>query len=119
MKTTLTLLITLFICLSGFSQNDKRVSKIQTAEFKVSTECHVCKDNIEAEVNYLKGVVYVNVKYEEKVMKVKYNTKKTDEMTIKKAVAAMGYDCGDVKATSKAKNNLGHVCEAHKGHHHH
>ncbi len=119
MKIVFALLFTLFLGSSTHAQDAQRVSKIKTAEFKVSTECHVCKDNIESEINYLKGVVYVNVKYEDKTMKVKYNSRKTDEMTIKKAVAEMGYDCGDVKANAKAKNNLGHVCEDHKGHHHH
>lgn len=43
---------------------------------------------------------------------VYYNSKKTDLVTIKKAISQLGYDADDVKADLQAYENLDGCCKA-------
>ena len=124
MKTRffLSLFFLLTFQINGFNQSQK-ATKIQKARLKVSATCHVCEERIEQEIGYSKGVVYANVVLKEGVLSIKYKPNKVTLEEIKGRVAALGYDCEEIKADPKAKNNLGHVCAEHQHdpslHHHH
>jgi len=98
---------------------EKKDSKYKTVELKTSAACHECEGNLEPEIGFSKGVVGAKLTWKTGELTVKYNSKKVTVDEIRKRVAALGYDCDGVKADPKAKNNLGHNCEDHKGHDHH
>ena len=85
------------------------LKKIETAEFTVAGVCDMCKERIE-EAALIKGVKLVEWNKEAQLLKVIYNTKKTDETTILTAVANAGHDTEKVKAPDAAYQKLPACC---------
>lgn len=104
MKNTI-LLFLLSLSTSIFAQK-ATVITIQT-----NAQCGDCKDRIETALNHSKGVVYAELNLETKVVEIKYNSKKTDVATLKKALNAIGYDADDQKADPAAQKALPLCCQ--------
>jgi len=100
-----------FVSLSGYA-GDKWV----TIEIKTSSQCDMCKETIEKQMAFEKGVKSAVLDVESSVLTVTYNPKKTNPDLIRKAVAASGYDADDVPAETAAYDNLHNCCKkgAHK-----
>jgi len=71
----------------------KVAKKKQAAEvtFKVNMTCENCKKRIEKHIAWEKGVKDLTVNLDEKLVTVKYDGKKTDEASLKKAIEGLGY----------------------------
>ena len=85
--------------------------KIKTVEIKTSAECGMCKDRIEDELNYTKGIVYAELTVESKILKVRYKTKKISLENIRLKLADIGYDADDVKASPEKVAKLPNCCQ--------
>jgi mercuric ion binding protein len=107
MKLLLSLLFVGMTTLS-FSQTDK---KVETLKFDTSAECGSCKKRIEGKLNYTKGIKFAELDVPTKVLTVKFKTADISAEEIKKTVADVGYDCGDVKANKKAYAELPGCCK--------
>lgn len=88
--------------------------KTQTETIPVSGNCGMCKSKIEkaaktADVEDAKWDV------DAKVLTVKYNSSTTNAAKIQQAVAAVGYDTRDVKATNEAYDKLHGCCKYDRG----
>ena len=119
------LVIILTICLSasfliGQAQEaevnapeSKASTKGKTAEIEIQTSavCDMCKSRIEHDLAYAKGVKYVELDSETKVVKVEYNSSKTDPDKIRTAISEIGYDADDVKADQQAHDKLPACCQ--------
>ncbi len=81
-------------------------------DVKTSTICDMCKKTIEAELIYEKGIKKVEVHLEDHMVHVRYDDRKTEPATIRKAIAAIGYDADEVKADEKAWEKLPACCKA-------
>ncbi|MBA2746215.1 MAG: hypothetical protein H0U44_08330, partial [Flavisolibacter sp.] len=57
------------------------------------------------------GATFASWDADTKELLVKYNAKKTDKAKIQKAVATVGYDTQDVKATDEAYEKLHGCCK--------
>ena len=99
------LLFLLSLSTSIFAQK-AAVITIQT-----NAQCGDCKDRIETALNQSKGVVYAELNLETKVVEIKYNSKKTDVATLKKALNAIGYDADEQKADPAAQKALPLCCQ--------
>lgn len=109
MKNILILIAFLsFGILNAYAQKEK---KWETVTIKTSAVCWMCKDNIEGALAYEKGVKSADLDVESKMVKVKYNPKKTDAGRIRKAIALSGYDADDVPRDPKAFDNLDDCCK--------
>ncbi len=104
MKNTL-LIIGLLISVYSYSQNT-----IKTETFVVKGNCEQCKERIENAAD-IKGVKISSWDVDKKVFSVTYDSKKTSIEVIQKAIAAKGYDAGDVKGDDAAYKKLPNCCQ--------
>lgn len=79
---------------------------------KSSVVCEMCKDKIEGELAYTKGVKVVKVDVDKNEIYVKYNEDKISELDIKKAINKLGYVADDMKPTKEAYDSLHGCCKA-------
>jgi periplasmic mercuric ion binding protein len=87
-------------------QNKKEVVQIKT-----SAVCSMCKDRIEKNIAFEKGVSDIVLDVPTKIATITFNPKKTNAEKLKKAISKLGYDADDVKADEYAYNKLPSCCK--------
>jgi periplasmic mercuric ion binding protein len=90
-------------------------AKKTTIKIKTSAECDMCKNRIEKEMAFVKGVNKADLDLATRVLTVTYQTRKTSPEAIKTAIAKIGYDADDVKADNKAFKKLPECCQTNSG----
>jgi periplasmic mercuric ion binding protein len=95
---------TLSLPMNSVAQNAK------TETIPVSGNCGMCKSKIEKAAK-TGGVEDAKWDVDAKTLTVKYNSSTTNAAKIQTAVAAVGYDTRDVKATNEAYNKLHGCCQ--------
>ncbi|MDF2437597.1 MAG: Heavy metal transport/detoxification protein [Bacteroidota bacterium] len=108
MKTLTTLMIALMLISTKTNAQDAT-----TAELKVKTSatCDMCKETIEKNLAFEKGIKKSVLDVESKVLTVTYNPKKITPEQIRKAVSKIGYDADDVPADPKGYKKLDECCK--------
>lgn len=103
------LILAVFISSSVFSQEKER----KTAEITIMTSavCGMCKDRIEHDMAFEKGVKDVNLDLKTKEVSIVYQTKKTDPDKLREAITEIGYDADDLEADAKAYEKLPACCK--------
>ncbi len=86
--------------------NEDKVVKIKT-----SAKCTMCKRKLEREVGLSKGVKEVNLDLNDKVLTVRYNEGKTDDIKVRNTVAKIGYDADDIPAVKASHDKLPKCCQ--------
>jgi len=86
----------------------------ETVQIITSAECvaNCCKDRIEEEMQFTKGVTAVNLNVESQVLTVTFKTKKNSVENIRKIISSIGYDADDVRANESAHNALPNCCQS-------
>ena len=106
MKTfKISILSLLFIAIATFASAQTKTEKIN-----VSGECGMCKSKIEKAAKSA-GASYAEWDVDAKLLTVKYSSTSTNSAKIEQAVAAVGYDTKNVKATDEAYNKLHGCCK--------
>jgi hypothetical protein len=100
-----TLFFLLFISIASFG-----FAQTKTETFKVSGECGSCKKKIESAAKKA-GASFASWDVDSKELKIKYNSTSTNTAKIQQAIAAVGYDTRDYKATDEAYNGLDKCCQ--------
>ena len=80
----------------------------KTETIAVSGNCGMCKSSIEKAARSA-GATKANWNKDSKMLTVSYKTSGSSSAKIQQAIAAVGYDTKDVKATDEAYDNL-HAC---------
>jgi copper chaperone CopZ len=93
---------------AAFSQSDKKTEEII---IKSSVVCQQCKDRVEYNLSFEKGIKESTVDLENKTITVKYNPAKTKPENIRKAISKIGYDADEVPADKKAYEKLPKCCK--------
>jgi mercuric ion binding protein len=101
-----TLLIILISVTTAFAQKD-----VETVQIKTSAVCEMCKETIEKEMAFTKGVTKAELNVETAMLTVSFKSTKTNVDAIRKAINKIGYDADDSPAESKAYDNLHHCCK--------
>ena len=85
----------------------------KTAELKIKTsaKCSMCKKRIERDLGVSKGIANSNLNLDDKVVTIKYNTKKTSPEKIKEVISKIGYDADEVVADQKSHDALPGCCQ--------
>ncbi len=105
------------MCMQAQDEKDKKDNKFETVEIQTSAICGMCKDRLEHEVAFEKGVKSVELNEETKVLTVKFRTGKNTKENLKKAITKIGYDADEMPADKKAHDALPKCCQ--KGNDHH
>ena len=80
----------------------QKAEKYDECKIKVSAECNSCKDKIEKNIAFEKGIKDVNVDLETKVVTLKYKPDQTNPEKLLKAIEKLGYKAELVKSEDKA-----------------
>lgn len=88
------------------AQKETESIKIQT-----SAQCDMCKERIENNLAYEKGVTSSELNMETMIVTIQYKPGKTNPETLREVISAMGYDADDVKANQKAYQKLPTCCK--------
>lgn len=83
----------------------------ETIQIATNAECGMCKDRIEGELNYVKGIVFAELNVATKQLTVKYNPAKITLDEIRQKISEIGYNADDVKANKEAQSNLPACCQ--------
>lgn len=111
----LSLCLTLFISGAAFAQEEQKTEK---AEILTSAICEMCKETIEYELTFTKGIKFAELDTKSKIVTVEYNPKKVSLKEIRENIAGVGYDADSVKRDPKAYAKLPFCCRdgGHKTH---
>ena len=98
MKTVRLITLLLAICTltcAGFAQDNKGNKKKKTEEvtFTVNMTCGNCKAKIERHISWEKGVKDLKVDLDKKQVVIKYDSAKTNEESLKKAIEGLEFTC--------------------------
>lgn len=80
-------------------------------KIKTSAICEMCKERIEKQLAFTKGVTESNLDLKDKVVTITYNPKKTDIAKLKKAINDAGYDADETVANEKSYDKLPSCCK--------
>ncbi|MDG1842245.1 MAG: heavy metal-associated domain-containing protein [Crocinitomicaceae bacterium] len=108
-KTSFLSLVFLFITFFSFSQ--KKEAKTQKVVIKTSTQCGMCKEKIEEELNYSKGIIYSELDVPTQMLTVKFKPAKISLQALKQKIAKIGYDADEVKAKEEDIQKLPKCCQ--------
>ncbi len=108
MKTLAMAILVLFLSQTSFSQT---VKKSEVVKIKTSAQCGMCKDRIEQNIAYAKGVTDVVLDDNTKVVSITYKPAKTNPDNLRLAISKLGYDADNVKADPKAYKALPPCCK--------
>jgi periplasmic mercuric ion binding protein len=103
---TILLSFILFLSAQIFGQD----KSVKTETFVVKGNCEDCKERIENSAD-IKGVKILTWDVDKKIATVTYRADKITLEQIQKAIAAKGYDAGNVKGDEKAYNKLPGCCQ--------
>ncbi|MBL7844708.1 MAG: cation transporter [Cyclobacteriaceae bacterium] len=106
MKTKIIILFLLISSVVAFAQSK---SKVATANIKVYGNCGMCKERIEAALDY-KGIKTAKWDAKTKNLSVVYSPSKITEQRIHELVAAVGHDTDKVKAKDTIYADLPFCC---------
>lgn len=104
-------LVLSIVLVTLFSFNSYASGKDETIKIKTSSQCDMCKETIEKQMAFEKGVKSAILDVESSILTVVYNPKKTNPDLIRKAVTEAGYDADDIPAVPKAYDNLHECCK--------
>lgn len=110
MKNLIVGLIATVLLMTGtaFRTTDDKDKELKV---KTSAICEMCKERIERNLAFEKGVKESNLDLNNKVLTVKYNPKKTSPEKIKANISKSGYDADEVVADEKGYNKLPSCCK--------
>lgn len=83
----------------------------KTAEFKVWGNCGMCKKTIENSIAGKDGLIEADWNKDSKMIRVTYDSLKTDVQDIQQMIAMAGYDNEAFTGDSAAYSNLHECCQ--------
>ncbi|MDP6908511.1 MAG: heavy metal-associated domain-containing protein [Flavobacteriales bacterium] len=103
------ILITLVVTLSTTSVFAQK--NVETVEIQTSAVCDMCKETIEKQLAFTKGVTSAELNLETFVVTVSFKKNKTSVEEIRKAINAVGYDADESPAPKEAYDKLHGCCK--------
>jgi mercuric ion binding protein len=102
----------IFLCLAALQINaqDSKI-KIDTVSIQTSAKCNDCKERLEHDMAFEKGVKAVELDSETKVLTIVYKNNKTTVEKLRIAVTEIGYDADEMPADQKAHDRLPACCQ--------
>lgn len=109
MKNIVLMLCVVFVGLSAQAQEKK--NKNAKYSIDVNGNCEQCKKRIEKAAYSVSGVKSALWSVETHQLSLIVNEEKTSISVVKKAIAKVGHDTEEEKATDEVYDNLHHCCQ--------
>ncbi len=106
MKNILIGMMLIFFTFSAKAQENKNAKY----DIEVNGNCEMCKKRIEKAAFSVKGVKSANWNIDNHMLHLILNEEKASVNDVKKAIAKVGHDTDDVKATEEEYNTLNGCC---------
>ncbi|MGB0918028.1 MAG: heavy-metal-associated domain-containing protein [Flavobacteriales bacterium] len=106
MKNLIIVLATVLVSTAAFAQKS-----IETVEIQTSAVCDMCKETIEKQLAFTKGVTAADLEVKTGIVTVGFKSNKASIEDIRAAINEVGYDADDSPATKEAYDNLHHCCK--------
>lgn len=106
MKKEITVFVIMLITVVGFAQD-----KNKKMTFEVDGKCEMCKMRIEKAALDVSGVKYATWDVASHQLSLVMDERKTNSMKIKSAIAAVGHDTKELKATQEAYDAVHPCCK--------
>ncbi|OOG76841.1 heavy-metal-associated domain-containing protein [Algoriphagus sp. A40] len=103
------LILSLIVLAIAFTANAQ--SNVKTIGIKTSAICEMCKENLEKDLTFEKGVKSVNLDLETKVLNIAYIDGKTNPDLLRKRVTMVGYNADSLPRDPKAYEKLDPCCK--------
>ena len=87
------------------------IGKGYKVEILTSAICEMCKEAIESDLTFEKGVKSIDLDVETKVATIEYNPKKTTADKLRKRITLVGYHADNFMRDSVAYENLPFCCK--------
>ena len=104
-------MISLFILLFSLLSFESNAQKNKEVIIQTSAQCEMCKEKLESNLSFEKGIKDVNLDMKTKKILISYNPKKTDLLSLKELISDIGYDADDIKANAVVYKNLPTCCK--------
>lgn len=91
MKTIKIFSIAILLICSCYSHSANKQSNDTTACFKVEMDCESCKQKIEKNIAFEKGVKAIDVNLASKTVRIKFNKLKNNPELLKQAIEKLKY----------------------------
>jgi len=111
MKIKMIFTVTLFFFVVFQVNAQEKGTKVDTVSIKTSAICNDCKERLEHDMAFEKGVKSVELDLDTKVLTITYKENKTTEEKLKTAVTKIGYDADEMVADQKAHDRLPACCQ--------
>lgn len=105
MKKIISLIAIMLISFTGLK------AQIKDAQIKTSGQCEHCKEMLEKNLRFEKGVKKVSFDVKSHIVSVKYEEAKTTIRNIQIAITKLGYDADSLLADPKAYEKLNACCK--------
>ncbi len=109
-KITLVALIALFLVTNTYAQTGTKSSAVKMESIKVSGNCGMCKERIEAAAK-VDGVTSARWNKDTKMLTLAYNPTVVKSEEVQKKIAAVGHDTEKFKADDKVYSKLPGCCK--------
>ncbi len=100
-----------YLIITGVILLISSVAFSQKIEISTSAQCEMCKDRIENELVFTKGVKDAVLDMDTKVVTVTYKTKKITEQEIIELITDLGYDAAGKPGNQDAYADLPNCCK--------
>jgi copper chaperone CopZ len=107
MKKLLVLIMPMLVLVACGNKKEN----VKVAQFKVWGNCDMCKKTIETSINTEPVIYSAKWNTETKIMKVEFDSVKTNLEEIQKKIASVGYDTEKVKGSDTAYAQLHSCCQ--------
>jgi periplasmic mercuric ion binding protein len=101
-------IMVMLISNTTFAQETKKVDEVKIL---TSAVCGMCKERIEQNIAYEKGVIDVVLDVDTKIATIKYKTSKTNPDKLRLALSKLGYDADSIPADKVAYEKLPPCCK--------
>ncbi len=105
------IILILFITFAGFTAQAQEVKKNAKYTIEVNGNCEQCQKRIQKAALSVSGVKSATWNLETHQLSLILNEEKGQLSDVKKAIAKVGHDADDVKATDKDYDNLHSCCK--------
>ena len=111
MKTILSMLALFTVMSVSAQQEPIKVAGGNQIKIKTSAICDMCKETLEYDLAFEKGVKEAILNLDDKVMTIVYNPKKTDVLKLRTRITKVGYHADDLKRDPEAYEKLPACCK--------
>lgn len=105
MKKLISLIIATLFSIAGVH------AQVIASKIKTSGQCEHCKETIEKNIRFEKGIKKVVFDEKTQIVTVKFDESKTTLKNIQIAISKLGYDADSIPADPKAYENLNACCK--------